>query len=587
MRSSARPASAWMSARWTGGVAYRYTDRVMPPCHHWSWSSMNDASDHLTTRQGQLVVASAEERRELELRREVGVLADAHGLPVALDHEDALGGTHMEHDPPALPVAGHPERATVDARGVRVRDMRGPVREGHPDVGVVGHVPGVLHRPGARDRDVAPRLIQGRLGVRQELEAPGAIEVQTVGVGDRVHAHTAAAGQLRVIPGSGHGTSVGVSRPAGRVRAARSASDARPASASRRGEPLVRSTQDHLLRADAHRARDDLVHRAAEPGQPGPCAGAIAARAVCAGCHVLTHQEHAVAEQGPVIGDACQVAGPATAATRPDGHIPLAQRDEPRTRPDATAEHLLEPGLGLGQACPAAGALDGRPVGARLDLAAHLPGAVTERARHRAGLGRLAGTRGRVCLGHRVGVGRGVLGIERRHRDEPVTEALADRGSTRRDRIVGMRGRPLGRAGREAIEEAQHVGRLGDLAHPHVHGWEHGDRGPAEPSRGTEQLGDAAVRALAQPVLLAVADRADRAHEPVRLEERDRVGARTEPTRRGCREVDRVAGGRARAIPAHEADERERGDGDDGHSHERDQRGSLPPGCRCLGDDGP
>jgi beta-galactosidase len=27
------------SARWTRPVAYRKTERVIPPCHHWSWSS--------------------------------------------------------------------------------------------------------------------------------------------------------------------------------------------------------------------------------------------------------------------------------------------------------------------------------------------------------------------------------------------------------------------------------------------------------------------------------------------------------------------------------------------------------------------
>ena len=37
------------SARYVSPVAYRYTERVNPPCHHWSWSSMNDASDHFTT----------------------------------------------------------------------------------------------------------------------------------------------------------------------------------------------------------------------------------------------------------------------------------------------------------------------------------------------------------------------------------------------------------------------------------------------------------------------------------------------------------------------------------------------------------
>ena len=47
--SASRPASIARSARYVGPVAYRYTDRVMPPCHHWSWSSMKEVSDHFTT----------------------------------------------------------------------------------------------------------------------------------------------------------------------------------------------------------------------------------------------------------------------------------------------------------------------------------------------------------------------------------------------------------------------------------------------------------------------------------------------------------------------------------------------------------
>ncbi len=49
VRSSARPPIAAMSATYTGPVAYRYTERVIPPCHHWSWSSTYVESDHFTT----------------------------------------------------------------------------------------------------------------------------------------------------------------------------------------------------------------------------------------------------------------------------------------------------------------------------------------------------------------------------------------------------------------------------------------------------------------------------------------------------------------------------------------------------------
>ncbi len=41
---------ALMSARYGRPVAYRKTGRVIPPCHHWSWSSTKVASDHFTTR---------------------------------------------------------------------------------------------------------------------------------------------------------------------------------------------------------------------------------------------------------------------------------------------------------------------------------------------------------------------------------------------------------------------------------------------------------------------------------------------------------------------------------------------------------
>ena len=30
-------------------VAKSFTERVIPPCHHWSWSSMKVASDHFVT----------------------------------------------------------------------------------------------------------------------------------------------------------------------------------------------------------------------------------------------------------------------------------------------------------------------------------------------------------------------------------------------------------------------------------------------------------------------------------------------------------------------------------------------------------
>ena len=65
--------------------------------------------------------------------------------------EDALRGTHVEHDALALPAPGQLEGALVDARRVHVRDVRRQLRVGHLDVGVVRLVVRALHtsrRPG-------------------------------------------------------------------------------------------------------------------------------------------------------------------------------------------------------------------------------------------------------------------------------------------------------------------------------------------------------------------------------------------------------------------------------------------------------
>ena len=76
-RSSSRPASTTTSARYVGPVAYRNTERVMPPCHHWSWSSTNDRVGPLHDRQPQLVARPARtSARDVELGGQVRVLAD-------------------------------------------------------------------------------------------------------------------------------------------------------------------------------------------------------------------------------------------------------------------------------------------------------------------------------------------------------------------------------------------------------------------------------------------------------------------------------------------------------------------------------
>ena len=128
----------------------------MPPCHHWSWSSTKLASDHLMTVSRRVFVPGTTVPGDVELRGEMGVLADAHVRAVEGHDEDALRGADMEHDALALPALGQLEGALVDARRVHVRDMWWQVRVGHLDVGVLRLVVRALHRPDPRDRDVPP-----------------------------------------------------------------------------------------------------------------------------------------------------------------------------------------------------------------------------------------------------------------------------------------------------------------------------------------------------------------------------------------------------------------------------------------------
>ena len=111
----------------------------MPPCHHWSWSSTYEASDHLITRNTSSLSPAHEERRHVELGGQVGILARPD-LPAVEGHEqDALGGADMEDHPAIVPSGRQPERAPVTRR-VRLRQVRGAVRPGHLDVGVVRQV---------------------------------------------------------------------------------------------------------------------------------------------------------------------------------------------------------------------------------------------------------------------------------------------------------------------------------------------------------------------------------------------------------------------------------------------------------------
>ena len=132
----------------------------MPPCHHWSWSSTYVASDHFTTLSRIVFGPAATNGRDVELGRQVRVLADPDLRAVDRDDQDALGRPDVEDDPPAGPARRDLELALVDAGRVLVGDRRRQARERHLDVRVVRQVIEALHRPAARDR--RPRSSPGR-----------------------------------------------------------------------------------------------------------------------------------------------------------------------------------------------------------------------------------------------------------------------------------------------------------------------------------------------------------------------------------------------------------------------------------------
>ena len=113
--SAVSPVSTTRSARYVEPVAYRNTGRVMPPCHHWSWSSMNEASDHFTTVSRSSFAPGPQQVGDLELGREMRVLADPDVLPVDLDQQHALGRPDVEHHPLARPARRGP-RTTARRR---------------------------------------------------------------------------------------------------------------------------------------------------------------------------------------------------------------------------------------------------------------------------------------------------------------------------------------------------------------------------------------------------------------------------------------------------------------------------------------
>jgi hypothetical protein len=155
--------------------------------------------------QPQDVGPAPEEIGHVELGGEVRVLAQPD-VPVVEPHEqDALRRADVQDDATLEPRRGHMDRALVDAGRLDLGERRRQTRERHLDVGVVRPVPGVLHRPAARDGDVAPRFgVQRGVGVGQELEAPGAIQDAVRVVPDGVHRKATDGGQSGARPGSAH-----------------------------------------------------------------------------------------------------------------------------------------------------------------------------------------------------------------------------------------------------------------------------------------------------------------------------------------------------------------------------------------------
>ncbi len=133
--------------------------------------------------------------------RVVRVLADPHLAPVDAGDEDALGRADVEDDPATRPAGRHLDLPLVLPGGVRVRDVRRQTREGHHDIRVVGQVAPALHRPAARDVDLAPGARRLCIGSREQLEAPPAVQVHAIGVGHAVHRHATDAGELGRLPG--------------------------------------------------------------------------------------------------------------------------------------------------------------------------------------------------------------------------------------------------------------------------------------------------------------------------------------------------------------------------------------------------
>ena len=133
----------------------------------------------------------------------MGILAEPDVDAVQADDQDALRGTDVQDDPPPGPAGGQLELAFVDARWVVCGDVRGEAGKWHLDIRVLRQIGEALHRPATRDGDLAP--IGARFPVRgaEELEPPGSVELDAIGVRDGMHREPVEGRELRGEPRPG------------------------------------------------------------------------------------------------------------------------------------------------------------------------------------------------------------------------------------------------------------------------------------------------------------------------------------------------------------------------------------------------
>ena len=211
-----------MSARYGRPVAYRNTERVIPPCHHWSWSSTKVASDHFTTRS--VSVCDPGASRSVRSNSE----ARCESLPMPTSTPSRVTISTLSAAPTCSTIRRPAQAARdldgplVDAGRVQLRDLVGRLaRERHLDVGVVRQVERVLPRPAAGDLDVAPAV--GGRSRRPAGAGAGSARCRR-GRGGRGAARCASArgrrpspsGRSRAVPRSGlsHGRRRADARPA-------------------------------------------------------------------------------------------------------------------------------------------------------------------------------------------------------------------------------------------------------------------------------------------------------------------------------------------------------------------------------------